>query len=89
MVWALVVAVGVVSHAVADNLNKNWDNGTGDNNFGNPVNWDNNTLPTTGTGNAGDNIRIDLTGASKAVYSVTLDNPGSGRILQHGYYHPE
>jgi fibronectin type 3 domain-containing protein len=68
----------LVASAQADSLNKDWDNGAANNDFGNATNWNSNTLPTTGTGNAGDNIRIDLTGANKAIYSASLDNPGAG-----------
>ena len=74
----LGVASLLVASAQADSLDKNWDNGAANNDFGNATNWNANTLPTTGTGNAGDNIRIDLTGANKAVYSATVDNPGTG-----------
>ena len=64
--------------ARADNLDKNWDNGAANNAFANANNWNSNTLPVTGLGTTGDRIRIDLTGASKAIYSASLDNPGTG-----------
>jgi hypothetical protein len=72
------ILVGACVAARADNLDKNWDNGAANNAFADAVNWNSNTLPTTGTGTAGDRIRIDLAGAGKAIYSATLDNPGAG-----------
>lgn len=71
-------ALLLAAAAHADNLNKDWDNGAADNAFENATNWNADTLPTTGTGNIGDNLRIDRTGTNKAVYSATVDNPGVG-----------
>jgi hypothetical protein len=64
--------------ARATGVNANWDNGAGNNAFAKAVNWATNTLPNTGYNNVGDFIRIDLAGANKAIYSATLDNPGTG-----------
>jgi hypothetical protein len=47
-----------------------WDNGGGDNDWGNPLNWSGNTLPITGLGTTGDKIHINLNGANRAVYSA-------------------
>ena len=62
----------------ATNANANWDNGAANNAFANAINWSGNTLPNTGYSGVGDFIRIDLAGANRAVYSATLDNPGTG-----------
>jgi hypothetical protein len=71
------LALGIFSSR-ATGVNANWDNGAANNDFANAVNWATNTLPNTGYSGVGDYIRIDLAGASKAVYSATLDNPGTG-----------
>lgn len=76
-------ALALAIEAGATNANVNWDNGAANNAFSNPVNWSGDTLPNTGLSGVGDFIRIDLTGASKAVYSATLDNPGVGATSAH------
>ena len=63
---------------LATNVNVNWDNGAGNSDFGNATNWSGNILPNTGYSGVGDFIRIDLTGANKAIYSATIDNAGTG-----------
>src|ERR1019366_4997753 len=72
------VLVALAGPAAATNANVNWDNGAANNAFDDATNWSGNTLPNTGYSGVGDKIRIDLAGASKAVYSATLDNPGNG-----------
>ncbi len=62
----------------ATNANADWDNGAGNNAFSNATNWTGNILPNTGFSGVGDFIRIDHAGTNKAVYSNTLDNPGTG-----------
>jgi hypothetical protein len=78
IVQALIVFILFTGTARATNTNADWDNGAGNNAFGNATNWSGNTLPSTGYSGFGDFIRIDLAGANKAVYSATLDNPGTG-----------
>lgn len=56
--------------ARATNVDVNWDNGAGNNDWGNATNWSGNVLPSTGTGTTGDKIHINLSGASRAVYST-------------------
>lgn len=73
-IWLAIAAI----NAQGTNANINWDNGAANNVFSNPVNWAGDTLPNTGFSGVGDFIRVDLAGASKAVYAATLDNPGSG-----------
>ena len=75
---AILCLLLAVASARATNANVNWDNGAADNDFGNAINWSGNTLPNTGYSGVGDLIRIDLTGANRAVYSTALDNPGTG-----------
>jgi hypothetical protein len=48
-----------------------WDNGAGDNAWGNPINWSGDVLPATGLGTSGDIIHINLSGANRAIYSAT------------------
>ncbi|HAO77496.1 MAG TPA: hypothetical protein DCQ92_00705, partial [Verrucomicrobia subdivision 3 bacterium] len=52
------------------NLDVQWDNGAGNNDWGNPPNWSGNVLPSTGLGTTGDKIHINLSGASRAIYSA-------------------
>lgn len=67
-VFAVVVIVATVAHAT--NADVQWDDGAGDNDWGNPINWNGDVLPTTGFGTIGDKLHINLNGASRAIYSV-------------------
>lgn len=78
MLGGVVAIMATALTTRATNVNVNWDNGAADNAFSNAVNWASDMLPNTGFGGVGDFVRIDLSGASRAVYSATLDNPGVG-----------
>jgi fibronectin type 3 domain-containing protein len=67
---AFVVVACVTLSALATNVDVQWDNGAGNNDWGNPTNWSGNALPATGLGTTGDKIHINLSGASRALYST-------------------
>ena len=70
--WILVaLAFGLGTAKGADDQ---WDNGAGNNDWGNPTNWSGDTLPITGLGTSGDIIHINLSGVNRAVYSATTGN---------------
>jgi hypothetical protein len=54
----------------ATNADVQWDNGAGNNDWGNATNWSGDTHPATGLGTTGDKIHINLSGAGRAVYST-------------------
>ena len=65
------VAIAVFTAAArATNLDVQRDNGAGNNDWGNPANWSGNVLPSTGLGTTGDKLHINLSGASRAIYSA-------------------
>jgi len=78
----------------ATNADVQWDNGAGNNDWGNPTNWSGNALPATGLGTTGDKIHINLAGSSRAVYSaatgantyqyIRVGDSAAGEILVTG-----
>jgi hypothetical protein len=56
--------------ARATNLDVQWDNGAGNNDWGTALNWSTDALPDTGTGTTGDKLHINLSGASRAIYAA-------------------
>jgi hypothetical protein len=67
---ALAGVVFFAALARATNVDVQWDNGAGNNDWGNPTNWSGNVLPSTGLGTTGDKIHINLSGTGRAVYSA-------------------
>lgn len=89
-----VVIVVFTAAARATNLDVQWDNGAGNNDWGNPTNWSGNVLPSTGLGTTGDKIHINLSGTGRAVYStatgantyqyIRVGDSASGELLVTG-----
>lgn len=59
-----------VAASRATNLDVEWDNGAGNNDWSNATNWSGNFLPDTGLGTAGDKIHINLGGAGRAIFAA-------------------
>ena len=69
--FQVLVAIALFTAAArATNLDVQWDNGAGNNDWGNAINWSGNALPSTGTGTTGDKIHINWSGTSRAIYSA-------------------
>ncbi|MBW8865117.1 MAG: hypothetical protein JF609_09400, partial [Verrucomicrobia bacterium] len=78
----------------ATNADVQWDDGAGNNDWGNPTNWNGNTLPATGLGTTGDKIHVNLAGTSRAAYSagtgantyqlIRVGDSASGELLVTG-----
>ncbi|MGH7953931.1 MAG: hypothetical protein ACREFE_18690, partial [Limisphaerales bacterium] len=67
----LAAGAFAIATARATNLDVQWDNGAGNNDWSNPTNWSGNVLPSTGLGTTGDKIHINLNGANRAIFSAT------------------
>ena len=91
------VLAGIVLFTVAaraTNVDVQWDNGAGNNDWGNAFNWSGNVLPGTGLGTAGDKIHINLGGTDRAIYStgtgantyqfIHIGDSASGELLVTG-----
>jgi hypothetical protein len=71
--FQVFVAIALFTAAArATNLDVQWDNGAGNNDWGNAINWSGNALPSTGTGTTGGKIHINLSGASRAIYFAAM-----------------
>ena len=69
-IQAWVAIMLFTAAARATNVDVQWDNGAGNNDWGNATNWSGNVLPGTGLGTTGDKIHINLSGAGRAIYST-------------------
>jgi fibronectin type 3 domain-containing protein len=92
--WLLATVVLFAAAARATNVDVQWDNGAGNNDWGNATNWSGNVLPGTGLGTTGDKIHINLSGAGRAIYStatgdntyqfIRIGDSASGELLVTG-----
>jgi fibronectin type 3 domain-containing protein len=90
----LVMCALAISTARATNVDVQWDNGAGNNDWGNATNWSGNVLPSTGLGTTGDKIHINLSGTGRAIYStatgsntyqyIRVGDNASGELLVTG-----
>jgi Alginate lyase/Fibronectin type III domain len=71
---ALSAVAFCAASAQAANVDVQWDNGAANNDWGNATNWSGDILPDDGLGTglstSGDKLHINLSGASRAIYSA-------------------
>jgi hypothetical protein len=93
VLWLIVITLFTTT-SNATNLDVQWDDGAGNNDWGNPMNWSGNVLPSTGLGTTGDKIHINLNGTSRSIYStatgantyqlIRVGDSASGELLVTG-----